>query len=71
MEMLEDYIISMKSNAKDVCHTLGCWWLVLRLGNFKMPVVAMETAKTLNLTRRWITTLKKTASIVCHHLQHQ
>jgi hypothetical protein len=22
MEMLEDYIISMKSNAKDVCHTL-------------------------------------------------
>jgi hypothetical protein len=25
MEMLEDYIISMKSNAKDVCHTLGCW----------------------------------------------
>jgi hypothetical protein len=21
MEMLEDYIISMKSNAKDVCHT--------------------------------------------------
>jgi hypothetical protein len=22
MEMLKDYIISMKSNAKDVCHTL-------------------------------------------------
>ena len=22
MEMLEDYIISMKSNAKDICHTL-------------------------------------------------
>jgi hypothetical protein len=22
MEMLEDYIISMKSNAKDVCHKL-------------------------------------------------
>jgi hypothetical protein len=24
----------------------------LRLGNFKMPAVAMETAKTLNLTER-------------------
>jgi hypothetical protein len=24
--------------------------MVLRLGNFKMPVIAMETAKTLNLT---------------------
>jgi hypothetical protein len=26
--------------------------LVLRVGNFKMPAVAMETAKTLNLTQR-------------------
>jgi hypothetical protein len=25
--------------------------MVLRLGNFKMPAVAMETAKTLNLTQ--------------------
>jgi len=29
---------------------LGIGW------NFKMPAVAMETAKTLNLTQRWITT---------------
>jgi hypothetical protein len=27
--------------------------MVLRLGNFKMPDVAMETAKTLNLTQRY------------------
>jgi hypothetical protein len=27
MEMLEDYIISMKSNAKDVCHTLFQAWI--------------------------------------------
>jgi hypothetical protein len=26
--------------------------MVLRLENFKMPAVAMETAKTLNLTQR-------------------
>jgi hypothetical protein len=25
--------------------------MVLRLGNFKMPAIAMETAKTLNLTQ--------------------
>ena len=30
--------------------------MVLRLENFKMPAIAMETAKTLNLTQRWITT---------------
>jgi hypothetical protein len=31
--------------------------MVLRLGNFKMPAIAMETAKTLNLTQRSITTI--------------
>jgi hypothetical protein len=36
MEMLEDY----------------CVYMVLRLGNFKMPAVAMEATKTLNLTQR-------------------
>ena len=29
--------------------------MVLRLGNFKMPAIAMEIAKTLNLTQRLIT----------------
>jgi len=39
----------MKLNRNVVWHVYN---LVLRLGNFKMPAVAMETAKTLNLTQR-------------------
>jgi hypothetical protein len=31
---------------------MACVNMVLRLENFKMPAVAMETAKTLNLTQR-------------------
>jgi hypothetical protein len=31
---------------------MACVLMVLRLGNFKMPAIAMETAKTLNLTKR-------------------
>jgi hypothetical protein len=38
----------MKLNRNVVWHVYK--WL--RLGNFKIPAVAMETAKTLNLTQR-------------------
>jgi hypothetical protein len=31
---------------------MACVYMVLRLGNFKMSAVAMEIAKTLNLTQR-------------------
>jgi hypothetical protein len=37
---------------KNVKNSRNWMKLVLRLGNFKMPAVAMETAKTLNLTQR-------------------
>jgi hypothetical protein len=33
--------------------------MVLRLGNFKMPAVAMGTAKTLNLTQITITKCRR------------
>ena len=56
MEMIEDYIISMKSNAKDVCHTLYRMLvtLVKMIYAVNSKIISMATAailKFLNLKR--------------------
>jgi hypothetical protein len=64
MEMVEDYIISMKSNAKDVCHTLYRMLVTL------VKMIYAVNSKIISMAMAGILKFPSLKTIYTHAIQH-